>query len=332
MGTGWNRSLPGAETARRGKLEAALAGRGVCACFGFRRLCYPRLEVDHQSQTAAWLEAVGGLRTPIQGSCFLGRGGTNDIVVNDDRVSRRHAVVHVKGPGEFWLIDLGSSNGTYLNGRRITHPCRLAERDRIMLGAHCFIFRQRKGAEPADSGPPTTEKTIQDIKAANCWLLVADMESSTQFIQAVTAEESLRVTGTWLSRCKQLVEDRGGTVNKFLGDGFLAYWREEERAAPAVVQAVQQLQKLQAEAQPRFRLVLHYGKVLMGGAASLGEESLLGPEVNFVFRMEKLAGSIGAACLLSEPARVQLGALLPTADRVQQGLHGFEGEFLFFTF
>ena len=288
--------------------------------------------MDSQSQTTAWLEAVNGLRTPIQATCFIGRGGTNDIVLNDDRVSRRHAMVQAYGPGEFWLIDLGSSNGTYLNGRRVTQSCRLAEQDRLELGGHRFIFRQPKGTGSADSGPPTTEKTIQDIKAANCWLLVADMESSTQFIQAATPEEGLRVTGTWLSRCKQLVEERGGAINKFLGDGFLAYWREEESAAPAVVQTVQQLKKLQGEAQPRFRVVLHYGKVLMGGSASLGEESLLGHDVNFVFRMEKLAGSIGAPCLLSEPAREQIRSLLPATELVRQGLPGFEGEFLFFAF
>jgi adenylate cyclase len=288
--------------------------------------------VDSQSQTAAWLEAVGGLRTSIQGTCFLGRSSTNNIVLNDDRVSRRHTMVHAQGPEEFWLIDLGSSNGTYLNGRRVTQPCRLAEQDRLELGGQCFIFRQPKGTGSTDSGPRTTEKTIQDIKAANCWLLVADMEASTQFIQAATPEEGLRVTGTWLSRCKQLVEERGGTINKFLGDGFLAYWREQESTAPAVVQAVQQLKKLQGEAQPRFRVVLHYGKVLMGGSASLGEESLLGHDVNFVFRMEKLAGSIGAACLLSEPARDQLRSLLPTTEETRRGLPGFEGEFLFFAF
>jgi len=40
------------------------------------------------------------------------------------------------------------------------------------------------------------------------------------------------------------------------------------------------------QAEPlTFRFVLHRGKVYLGGAASLGEESLSGPEVNFVFRM-----------------------------------------------
>jgi adenylate cyclase len=288
--------------------------------------------VEELNQGSAWLEAATGVRTPIQGTCFLGRSNTNHIVLADDRVSRRHAVVHVQGQDEFWLIDLGSSNGTYLNGRRISQPCRLAEGDRVELANHAFSFRHPRSQRPALPTRTGTEKTIQEIKAVNCWLLVADMESSTQFIKATAPEESLRVTGRWLSACKQIVEDRGGTINKFLGDGFLAFWRDQENTPASVGKALEALRHLQDQAQPRFRIVLHFGKVYIGGTASLGEESLLGNDVNFAFRMEKMAGSLGAPRVMSEPAQQRLHGLLPTSKEGRRALSGFDGEFDFFSF
>jgi adenylate cyclase len=288
--------------------------------------------VDDLIQSTAWLESASGLHTPIHGTCFLGRSATSNIVLADDRISRRHAMVHAQGEDEYWLIDLGSSNGTYVNGRRISHPCRLADRDRIELGAQCFTFRHPKATPLTDAALTTTDKTVQDIKAVQCWLVVADIEASTRFIKSAAPEEGLRITGRWLSRCKQLIEERGGVINKFLGDGFLAYWPERGQAAGAVTQAARELKRIQQEAEPRFRVVVHVGKVFVGGGASLGEESLLGNEVNFVFRMEKLAGSLGVPCLLSEAASNQLQTLLPTEEAGRHALPGFDGQFKFFSF
>src|SRR5207249_5085125 len=187
-------------------------------------------------------------------------------------------------------IDLGSANGTYLNCRRVSHPCRLADKDEIKIGADCFTFHH-PGLRPfTESQEASTEKTAQEIKAVNCWLLVADIEGSTQFIQRLPAEEAPRIAGRWLAECKHIIEGHGGTINKFLGDGFFAYWFERENPAASVAGALATLKLQQAREQPSFRVVAHYGKVLAGGGASLGEESLMGNEVNFVFRLEKLAG------------------------------------------
>ena len=109
-------------------------------------------------------------------------------------------MIHAQGADEFWLIDLGSANGTYLNGRRIGQPTRLRENDRIEISGFVFTFRQPWAAS-LPAAEATNEKTIQDIKTLQCWLLVADIESSTQFAQTATAEELSRVTGPWLAVC-----------------------------------------------------------------------------------------------------------------------------------
>jgi adenylate cyclase len=275
---------------------------------------------------------MGGQQTPVRGTCFFGRSATSNIVLSDDNVSRRHAMVHLQGRDEFWLLDLGSSNGTYLNGRRLSQPTRLTDRDVIKIGDHSFTFRNPKAGAGSETTAMGAEKTVQEIKSLNCWLLLADIEASTQFIKRLPADEAPRLTGRWLANCKQIIDESHGTINKFLGDGFLAYWVDGEKAAGSVAQASMALRELQEQSEPRFRIVLHYGKVFVGGAATLGEESLLGKEVNFAFRIEKLAGSIGALRLISEPACTHLKSLLSIIEEGRHAVPGFDGDFFFYSF
>lgn len=289
--------------------------------------------MDNHLNIVAWLESPSGQQTPIRGTCFLGRSATSTIVLADEKVSRRHAMVHAQGENEFWLIDLGSANGTYLNGRRVSQPCRLADKDQLRVGGFTFTFHHARRPRTSETNTAGgTEKTVQEIRSQNCWLVVADIEGSTQFIQRLAPEEAPRVTGLWLCHCKQIVDENRGAINKFLGDGFLAYWVDGQGVAAAVARALKALARLQEHSTPRFRLVLHYGKVYLGGSASLGEDSLMGNDVNFVFRMEKVAGRLGAARLVSEPARDNLDPHLPTTDHGRHEVPSFEGEFRFFTF
>jgi hypothetical protein len=64
----------------------------------------------------------------------------------------------------------------------------------------------------------------------------------------------------------------------------------------------------------------------------MGEESLLGMEVNFVFRMERLASALGQPRLLSEAAARQLAGSLPTTPVGKHPLPGLEGEHWFLSF
>jgi Inner membrane component of T3SS, cytoplasmic domain len=64
----------------------------------------------------------------------VGRGGQNDIALaSDDYVSARHARFEPRQDG-VWVQDLGSTNGTYLNGARLEHPRKLALGDVVRVG------------------------------------------------------------------------------------------------------------------------------------------------------------------------------------------------------
>jgi len=71
---------------------------------------------------------------PLEGpEISIGREGTNTIAINDVEVSRKHARMELRGPA-YLIQDLGSTNGTFVNGQRVTSPQVLNPGDSISLG------------------------------------------------------------------------------------------------------------------------------------------------------------------------------------------------------
>lgn len=69
----------------------------------------------------------------------IGRGEENGLVLQDGFVSNRHARVLASGDG-WWVEDLGSRNGTLVNGRRIRGRRRLSSGDQLTVGCTSFRF------------------------------------------------------------------------------------------------------------------------------------------------------------------------------------------------
>lgn len=97
------------------------------------------------------------------GRTRIGRSGDCDIVLADLLVSRRHAEVRQVGT-EYQLIDLGSTNGTYLNGRRVTKAA-LRAGDLVSIGHFELTFDGSQLHERVDAGPIslTAERITVDI-------------------------------------------------------------------------------------------------------------------------------------------------------------------------
>jgi adenylate cyclase len=281
---------------------------------------------DEQS---AWLESLDSAKIPIQGNLSIGRSAKNVLVLDSPKVSRRHAIINVQNVGEFWLIDLGSSNGTFLNKRRVNQPVQLCDQDQIGIGDNIFTFRQP--LEISDVFRSTfAERTIRQIENVPCWLLVADIENFTPLSRSLTSDKLAELIGGWVASCKEVIEAHQGAIDKYLGDGFFAFWREDESAAKNVAAAIERLKQAQARNEPRFRLALHFGLVAIGGVPSMGEESLMGKDVNFVFRMEKLAGFLGIAVLTSASGKEKLNDFVKAESAGAHELKGFEGKHEFF--
>lgn len=272
----------------------------------------------------AWLETSSGDTVNVHGECSIGRARDNQLVVNEQGVSRRQALIHIQAGREYWLVDLGSRNGTFVNGRRLTRPTRLRSEDRIRVGSCDVTFKVHSDATIITRDDSDATMTVAHTRVIECWLLVADVINSTRLIRTEDPKGVSRMMGAWLSRCRDQIETGGGTINKFLGDGFFAYWPEGFSDIDAMITVLDALRKMQEDAAPPFRLVLHRGGVSIGGELSPGEDELIGAEVSRVFRMEKLAGSLGLARMASQAAREGLGeGLIEFQDAGEHELDGF---------
>jgi len=96
------------------------------------------------ASTKFYLVIQQGLREseifPLTGRVTIGRGESNDICLFDERVSRLHAVIQPAGDQGF-IEDMGSRNGTYVNGKRIQKTI-LGHGDMIKIGAVLIRFFQ----------------------------------------------------------------------------------------------------------------------------------------------------------------------------------------------
>ncbi|NLW23046.1 MAG: FHA domain-containing protein [Tissierellia bacterium] len=73
----------------------------------------------------------------------IGRGNDNKIVIKDPYVSKKHLKI-VKDEGNYYLVDLNSANGTFLNGDRIMDVVELKNGDRIRVGQVEFLYVNRE--------------------------------------------------------------------------------------------------------------------------------------------------------------------------------------------
>jgi class 3 adenylate cyclase len=281
-------------------------------------------------QSHAWVEFEEGQRVAIRGQCSMGRSSRCTVVILAERVSRRHAMIHVQDNGECWLIDLGSTNGTFCNEQRVSHPVRLFDGDRLEIGGSRLLFRQLEEVLFEPTYRKATDRTVPEIANIPLWLLIAYLERLAPLSTSVPEETLAMVVGRWFASCKEIVEQRGGKINKYWDDGFLACWNLENESLQKVATALAELKNCQIERAPPFRVAIHCGIVMRSEGAPTGEENLLGKEINFVFRMGELASSLAIPVLLSEQAASRLGDLVQVRNLDRHELKGLAGDFLFF--
>jgi len=83
------------------------------------------------------------------GSFILGRGNV-DLVLTDEKVSSRHAELKLFGPEHYYLYDLASTNGTFLNGARVDRR-RFRHEDELRLGDTFIRVSIVEGTVPLSS-------------------------------------------------------------------------------------------------------------------------------------------------------------------------------------
>jgi FHA domain len=83
----------------------------------------------------------------------IGKLSSSHLRIDDESVSRMHAVIEIAGPGEIYIIDLGSTKGTLVNGQKV-NKCKLQSGDSIVLGTTKIVVTAGEAiTSQVDDGP-----------------------------------------------------------------------------------------------------------------------------------------------------------------------------------
>ncbi|MEA3546843.1 MAG: adenylate/guanylate cyclase domain-containing protein [Thermodesulfobacteriota bacterium] len=235
----------------------------------------------------------------------LGRGKANDIVLPFNWVSRQHAMLQMEDNGCFNLIDLGSSNGTWVNKKRIYTPTRLKTKDQIKIGDSILFFLQKKSQKQPSltdvETEPEDDQTVAFIQTELVTILVCDIRGFTNLSEELGETRISQLLGYWTKKVNELVLKNGGQVDKFIGDAVMAVWTEESDyknilQALKTVMEISLFSRKLGEKVPFLKHPLKIGAALNTGRAAMGnmgvdgqrDYTIVGDVVNVTFRLEEM--------------------------------------------
>jgi len=258
---------------------------------------------------------------------LIGRRVSCAVVIDCHSVSREHARLEHKMSG-WYVLDLGSANGTLVNGVPVQSTMRLKHGDILRLGERILRFED-DGAKhaPPDEPPEAGGATILSRpEALPVIMLVADLEGFTGMSAAMESSDLASAVRKWCDECRSILDQFGGCLDKFIGDCVFAWWqggelelREKALAAARAILAIPS-----PPGAPPFRCgaALHRGQVALCRLPNKSH-TLLGSAVNATFRMEALTRPLKQPLLLS--AAFMQGFEPNGTSFVSHGTHALKG-------
>lgn len=243
-----------------------------------------------------------GVIYPLENPCIIGRSADCGLQIDDPLISRKHVIMQEDSVAHWWIADLRSTNGTYVNHQRISQSTLLKNNDSVRIGSYHFIFKipVLNQTEIVFSDSDSSQKA--NFSTSNCWIMLGDIMESSALFKKRSYENVINEIGVWSTRCAEIIRSYDGTINSFLGDGFLAYWKQKEITAEKLFSLWQQLDAIRDDYHFSFRLVLHRGQLKMDGVQTRGQENISGDALNTLFRMDKIASDEHLKSLISQPA------------------------------
>jgi adenylate cyclase len=281
-----------------------------------------------------------GRRFPLgEGQSWaIGRGDGCAVMLDSRSVSRLHALIQRRDAGDLALVDLGSRNGSFVNGTRVSFPVTLNDKDKLLFGDQQLIFRNpaRSEAVLAASGvdlrnEPTTALHTNSLTT----ILVVDIRDFTPLARTLPESLLSQTIGTWFLRSGQIVKRQGSWAQKYIGDAVMAVWihdHPEQVGADIlrVLRAVSEINVATSEISQTLALPapLRIGAGVNTGLAILGgtDYTALGDTVNAAFRLESATKGIGLGVAVGESVYRELAAGARNSFiRRDVELKGYEG-------
>jgi len=211
------------------------------------------------------------LPLPADARVAIGRGRDCELALITDSASRRHAEVYAEG-AEFYVRDLGSKNGTFVNGQPVTRPHALKPGDRIGVGTTTITFCRMEGSLEGFLSDPTGSETIVFAKGASREVFRGELSEIPIFVVLQMLELGHK------SGVLDITSDPG-PVRIWLGDGQPLHAETEKargmEAAVVAIGATRGSFRFEAGGDPRERtLLMSMTELLLEGSRQLDEAAL----------------------------------------------------------
>jgi adenylate cyclase len=247
----------------------------------------------------------------------VGRNEDSAIVLDDTWASRNHAILQIM-ESKFYVIDLGSLNGTFVNGQRVNIPVVLNNGDKITFGAtETQIFCNQVKAQ--ETPLPQQRETAMLHHRRLITVLVMDIRDFTVLSRKLEDQVLSQVIGTWFGRATEIINKHGSWVDKYIGDAVMAVWVHKKASGDLKVDLHEMLKifkslydlyqmtdNLNTEFNLPFRLRVgagvNTGNATLGqmGAGNRPEYTALGNTVNLAFRLESATKELGEDIAIGE--------------------------------
>ena len=256
----------------------------------------------------------------VDSHCWtIGRNDDNNFVLTDRWISRNHAMLQCMENGEYYLIDLGSRNGSFVNGRRVSIPVTLAHGDNITFGQTELEFCSPSSMTIVD---PQEEEDSQEVSATVALnvrrmisVLVIDIRNFTGLTRQMDEKMLSEMIGSWFRKAGKIIGDYGSWVDKYIGDAVMAVWIHGTQGVQPdemlnILKAVSALHQMTNELQKGYVLPfplkigagINTGYAMVGntGTGARPDYTALGDTVNAAFRLETATKEIGCDLALGD--------------------------------
>lgn len=239
------------------------------------------------------------------GASIVGRKHHCTVCLEVPSVSREHARIERK-PHGWYLQDLGSANGTLLNGVPVAANARVRHGDRLQFGQLVLRFEADDGEEGRDAssiGETSGITILSRPETRPVTMLVADLEGYTAMSDVMESSDLADVMRHWCEDCRRILDEHGACLDKFIGDCVFAWWQcdsmEVRVRAMDAARAILEIPSPVGGEAFRCGAALNCGQVALCRLPN-NSHTLLGSAVNATFRIEALTREMHQQLLVSE--------------------------------
>lgn len=247
---------------------------------------------------------------------LIGRSPDASIRLVDGGASRQHATIRRDGQ-LFWVSDLGSANGSFINDVAVSTARALRHGDRVKFGTSNFIFdideEERPPNESGDNNTQLLNTCDLPAKSVRATLLVGDLRNFTALSAQLSPEDVAEMLREWYAQCEDVLKSRDAIIDKFIGDGVFAYWPGDDPSTrKKATEAAKLLSGPEAQKSPKRKWLrdnmnlevhcnigLNIGDVALG-AMGRGNTMPVGEAVNLSIRIESLTRKLQVPVLASD--------------------------------